>query len=554
MSYFVIDNFKYGLDSRRSELTTLPGTLSKLENGHINQGAEIEKRLAFYKVAMPTNCFGAEWLGNKLLVFGNVDVGALTIPLPATLGLTYQQLKHPAVLAGEAVIADYAMTEAVHSPTFDNKAFVIAKYFDGRSFVYYNGVLVGDFVHGLILPYLSTNAKIATNIAMVVNLLTTLTGYVATVVDGTKVNIVGKAGVDFDLVAALQLIGGSTGTLTVDAGYPTSDTGRLLTVSPTGRFRVMAGTASPGVNQVSSVKVNGVTVTTAAVNWATSNTETAKAVAAVVATGGYTATSDRDFVVLKRSSGGSSANNHVVQANTAGNVCVGLCQLVFTSVSFDLNQISADGVGLLTGVPLSFVGGGASKLSDFLVTVATNINAGTIAGAVHGFLACAIGTQLFISRASTSSSDSDVTTEVDSTPSGVAIDLSEDVEPSGSFVVTVEPEAITGSFQRNSSDATRTEDDVEVTPNPLNRPYTYLWQALVGYPQNQFSDPDRVRAMSPRNRATKFEVQWSGVAESSRFGIPHYSEWVCIVQDKEGHIKHSPKVVVIINCQERRDL
>lgn len=47
MPYLTIENFKYGLDSRRGELTSQAGVLSVCENGHVNQGGEIDKRKAF---------------------------------------------------------------------------------------------------------------------------------------------------------------------------------------------------------------------------------------------------------------------------------------------------------------------------------------------------------------------------------------------------------------------------------------------------------------------------------------------------------------------------
>jgi hypothetical protein len=47
MAYIALQNFNRGLDSRRSELTSAPGTLSQCENAHITVGGEVEKRKAF---------------------------------------------------------------------------------------------------------------------------------------------------------------------------------------------------------------------------------------------------------------------------------------------------------------------------------------------------------------------------------------------------------------------------------------------------------------------------------------------------------------------------
>lgn len=47
MAYLTLKNFKYGLDLRKSELTSQLGVLNVLQNGHINQGGEIEDKQAF---------------------------------------------------------------------------------------------------------------------------------------------------------------------------------------------------------------------------------------------------------------------------------------------------------------------------------------------------------------------------------------------------------------------------------------------------------------------------------------------------------------------------
>lgn len=50
MPYVIVENFKGGLDSRRSVLASAPGTLSKAQNVHISRGGELEKRKAFVAV------------------------------------------------------------------------------------------------------------------------------------------------------------------------------------------------------------------------------------------------------------------------------------------------------------------------------------------------------------------------------------------------------------------------------------------------------------------------------------------------------------------------
>lgn len=78
MSDFVIQKF-LGLDTRRSEVTSAPGTLFKLENCHVNQGAEIEKRKEFLKGLLPNGRnFGLESVSAGLVVFGDQPLSAPT--------------------------------------------------------------------------------------------------------------------------------------------------------------------------------------------------------------------------------------------------------------------------------------------------------------------------------------------------------------------------------------------------------------------------------------------------------------------------------------------
>lgn len=110
MPYLTISNFKYGLDSRRSELSSVPGTLLRALNGHINQGGAFEKRKAFVKKfnkSRPTGTYGLEVTQWGLVVFGSVapttvdaqsqlvaNTNIWTLPSYG-VGIYYQRLMHP---------------------------------------------------------------------------------------------------------------------------------------------------------------------------------------------------------------------------------------------------------------------------------------------------------------------------------------------------------------------------------------------------------------------------------------------------------------------------
>ena len=72
MPYILVEDFRGGLDNRRSNVTAQPGTLVTLKNAHINRGGEIEKRTAFVKLTdLPSNSFGLSASNGQIYVFGH---------------------------------------------------------------------------------------------------------------------------------------------------------------------------------------------------------------------------------------------------------------------------------------------------------------------------------------------------------------------------------------------------------------------------------------------------------------------------------------------------
>lgn len=74
MSNININNFKAGLDTRRSVLSSQPGTLMLLNNAHINEGGEVEKRKAFFRQPLPSQTYGLLATGEEILTFGSRQV------------------------------------------------------------------------------------------------------------------------------------------------------------------------------------------------------------------------------------------------------------------------------------------------------------------------------------------------------------------------------------------------------------------------------------------------------------------------------------------------
>lgn len=131
MSYLSIANFKEGLDSRRSSITTPSGSLLLANNCHITRGGEIEKRKAFVEeYELPAGTFGLHATATALYVFGS----GTNPGVPA--GVTYQQLIAPGAPD---------MVEVLASQSFNGVPYVVAKYEDGNVHHFYNGVRVTDW-------------------------------------------------------------------------------------------------------------------------------------------------------------------------------------------------------------------------------------------------------------------------------------------------------------------------------------------------------------------------------------------------------------------------
>lgn len=192
MSYLSVENFKFGLDTRKSQQTANPGTLVTGQDGHINQGGEFEVRKAFVllgtlpraiALSPPTvngdtngdtlNAYGLQPTSSGLLTFGSADSTRNTVPtgVPYVFptGVTYQRLLHHLV-AQEGVLVNVdggttaslalgaivrpAMTGVTHSCSFSGKAFVLSTFGTGAlgllatSQMHYNGSPVNQFWYG----------------------------------------------------------------------------------------------------------------------------------------------------------------------------------------------------------------------------------------------------------------------------------------------------------------------------------------------------------------------------------------------------------------------
>ena len=465
MPDLVIENWQYGLDARKSELTSRPGTLLSIVNAHINQGGEIEKRKAFIQTLLPTNSYGLEVTSSGLTVFGSVASGGLSPSLPAEF--TYQRLQHPD--------GSTAMTGVVASRTFGGAAWVAAKFADGNTYGYYNGVLVPDFISGLILASENTNTKIGTSFAGLVN---ATQNYTAVDNGNGSVDVFGKAGTNY---VETQTVVSASGTLT----EVESSTGVAPTtgIAAQAQFSIQGGTASAGVNKVTSITVGGTQCLSGSVNWVTSNSATAAAIASNIngfsATSNYSATQSGNTVTISSTTAnGGTANGDVLQVVAAGNVVIGqfsfFLSLLPGSTTFSTKTyVFANGVDLTNG--------GVSWSTDIPTTCAAIVTAINGYSGTSGYNAfCASGsTTILLSKLTTASNDAPVTITVSP---GVGGQVNYGGPPQ--LTALVSPLAmsfpVTGSFGVVVESPTGVAGPVSVGFSGGIPPYTFSWFVNTG--------------------------------------------------------------------------
>ena len=108
MTYVFVEDFRGGMDRRKSRVSGVPGTIWTLFDGHITRGGEVIKRKAFVDTyTLPASVtFGLFSAGNILYSFG----GAAE-PGGMPEDVTYQRLQHPD--------GSTAMSRLVYATVFD---------------------------------------------------------------------------------------------------------------------------------------------------------------------------------------------------------------------------------------------------------------------------------------------------------------------------------------------------------------------------------------------------------------------------------------------------
>ena len=339
MPYILVEDFRGGLDNRRSNVTAQAGTLVTLKNAHINRGGEIEKRQAFVKLTtLPSNTTGLTASNGQIYVFGHEASSAVNFASGTPANVNYMRLQHPTPTT--------EITSILGTSFFNGQVYASAQYEDGRIYHFYNGTRITDWFDARArnkfqitggsaggtsatgsFKITGGNSFSGNNIRIVrVNGVAVCNIVAHTGDNSTTASNVATAITNFSSTPNYTATA-STNTVTItasDVGVATN--GFVITVEVDGAVTVGSiVNMSGGINNaITNITVNGVSIIDKPIIWSTSHTHTASLVADAIneyiTTPEYEATSvDQNVNIITKESG-SSFNNYVVVITVSGNV------------------------------------------------------------------------------------------------------------------------------------------------------------------------------------------------------------------------------------------
>lgn len=287
MPYIDVRDFKYGMDRRRPRIAGLPGTLWTLKNAVITRGGDIERVKKWVEeYTLPTGTSGLAGLKGLPYVFGKG-----TVPGGMPADISYLELTY----GGAATLSK------IHdAKPFDGKMYVVSEWSDGHIRHFYDGAEITT-EWSTVADAQFSYSTVAKALARKINARSDVRAQAVE----NKVKITAE-------------VAGTAFTLS------TSTTDSSNEEQATGTITITGGTSNPGVNKVTQITLDGNNLMTSAVNWATSHSATATAVAAEItstATNGYTATAVGAVITVLAPVGvGDSINGEDFSVTVGGDV------------------------------------------------------------------------------------------------------------------------------------------------------------------------------------------------------------------------------------------
>lgn len=308
MAQVEIRDFKYGLDRRRPRVVGLPGTLWAGTNVHISRGGDIEAAKKFVATyTLPVGTFGLKQYDGQLYVFGSADLAA-SVPV----GVQYSRLQST---------SGAEMVRLLSVNTYGNGFFYsIAEFADGVIYHFFGTSIIAAWTsHAATEASYTTLAKYMAeklNSDATVDAISYSAAVLVTAV---------TAGVPFTLTGASVDLGGNNDQ-TVTITPVVANVSAVAEVRATGTVTITGGTRNPDANTITQITVNAVNLLLGgSVDWVTSHTATAAAVAVQINNGtsthGYIASAAGAAVTIRAAAGtGVTPNGFIVACTVAGDV------------------------------------------------------------------------------------------------------------------------------------------------------------------------------------------------------------------------------------------
>lgn len=319
----------------------------------------------------------------------------------------------------------------------------------------------------------------------------------------------------------------TAGTLSAHAFIVTAITGgtignSIATVSTDVTLSWTGATLTGGgadTNKITQVNVGGTDLLTTYVQFNQTTVQTAIdvviAINAQSSVTGFSAVASNGVVTISSTSAGTSFNGKVITVTAAGNVCCYNCNFSLSSFVANTSNVSAITVtatNIMTAT-ITYRDGGHPAETDvqFVARIVANINANTGAS---GWLAYSSGDSIWISKATTASSDTIPAVTI--TVASLTVSLAS----ASAMVATVSPVIVT--FKQGINASKSTIYYFTALAQPLVSvsgglpPYTYLWS----YAGNGNSILQCSNKTSP-------SPTWSFYGSGSQTIEP----WICTVKD-----------------------
>lgn len=310
MPYVQMQDIRLGMDRKRaSRVASELGSAWTIKNGHLTRGGDVARRKKFVQQSgsFPSTTRGLYAINETLYTVGYSAAQAGNVPA----GVTHLLTQHPTPATAIDSIRD--------AEPFNGQLYSIIEFADGNIYHFYNTSRVTDW--DTLATTIGSNNAVASALSAAINNSVAVNTSVST---NTITITAAVAGTAFT-ISRTTTNNGANPDQNIVLTETQPNVVAVTEVLAEGEVTITGGTNSAGVNQMTSITVDGVDIMGAAVDWVTSNSATATAIASQInshtSSPNYTATAVGPVITIKAVAGsGATPNGFVIVTNEAGDV------------------------------------------------------------------------------------------------------------------------------------------------------------------------------------------------------------------------------------------